>query len=82
MTSETRAWDELRGAGGELSGHYIIDVRQIAAIVARVAFHFEVPRSPQAEAIDVFLTGLQHALEAVASMARYRAASDDEDEDK
>jgi hypothetical protein len=77
MTSETRPWNELYDAGAELSGADIIGVRQIAAIVARVAFYFELPRSPEAEAVDVFLTGLRHGLEAVAFMGRYRTASDD-----
>jgi hypothetical protein len=61
MKTDGRAWDELRAAGGELSNRDGLDSEMIA-LIGEVARRFEVPRSPEAEAVDVFLTGLLDAI--------------------
>jgi hypothetical protein len=63
MKTDGRAWDELRAAGGELSErHDDIDNKEIIELVNRVARQFEVPRSPEAEAVNIFLAGLLDAI--------------------
>jgi hypothetical protein len=61
----SRAWDELRAASSELSKRHCIDSSMLA-VIGEVARRFEVPQSPEAEAVDVFLTGLLDALGAAA----------------
>jgi hypothetical protein len=65
MKIDNRGWDELRAAGGELSNH--CGIERTIAVVSRIAPQFEVPRSQEAEAVDVFLSGLLRALGDVAS---------------
>jgi hypothetical protein len=59
-----RSWDELRAAGGELSAYG----GDIATIVSRVQRYFEVPHTPEEEAIGVFLIGLTDALDSAAPL--------------
>jgi hypothetical protein len=68
MTNDIRAWDELRAAGRELAECHGIKYPQVGAIVALVARQFEVPRSPEAEAVNVFLDGLLSAFAEAALM--------------
>jgi hypothetical protein len=63
MTNDIRAWDELRAAGGELAECHGIEYAQVAVIVSRVQRQFEVPRSPESEAVLVFLSGLLNAFD-------------------
>jgi hypothetical protein len=76
MKIENRAWDELRSAGNELSKH-VIEYGEIAAVVGRVARQFELPSSPEAEAVSGFLIGLLNALDEAAAMAEIEVDADD-----
>ena len=53
-----RCWDELYRAGKVLAE----DPAAVRSIVAAVAVDFDLPRSPEAEAVSVFLTELVGAL--------------------
>jgi hypothetical protein len=75
-TNNTRAWEELRAAGGELAN--CSDYDDIVRIVSRLAPYFEVPRSPEAEAANVFLGELRDALDEAALWAEARAPAPDD----
>jgi hypothetical protein len=56
MTS--RCWEELRRAGKALGE----DPAAVCSIVGAVALDFELPQSPEAAAVGIFLTELLDAL--------------------
>jgi hypothetical protein len=59
-----RCWEELRRAGKALAE----DRGDLCKIVNAVATYFEIPKSPAAEAVGVFLEGLRGALEDEAEL--------------
>lgn len=65
-----RCWEELRRAGGEIADKR----RPMLEIVQDAAAYFDLPRSPEAEAVLAFLDGLRCNLEdellALAPMAQ------------